>query len=327
MGSFGRTFYTASPVIAMSPQAAHQAGFAMPPVSSQVQPLVRTQPTANMANHPLSHSDSLRSAGRKRSRDEAAPNLTDEPTEQHLSEHQVHPDADWEYGEGMVLIKRKNGYVTDASSQSGTWLEDKLALDQVEAAAAASARPTAQERPLLRSNKSQRLDAALTPSLAANADIRPPEPAPVGQQTNGYVGSAPPSGGMCQPTVDDFTMHLGIGWRKISEEQHIQAAARGWARYIENHYPVSSVNVRLESSGLQAYLVETAEGFFLFDENLKQGRLVSTNAETAFQNLKTTPPVFEGQVTIFAADAPTDTCNDSPGSRHGSRSGMDVDMN
>ena len=38
--------------------------------------------------------------------------------------------------------------------------------------------------------------------------------------------------------VDDYTLALGIGWTKIaSEDPDTQAAARGWVKYIENHYP------------------------------------------------------------------------------------------
>jgi hypothetical protein len=98
-----------------------------------------------------------------------------------------------------------------------------------------------------------------------------------------------------QPVIDDFTVHLGIGWRRISEDVDIQAAARGWARYIENHYPISSVKICLESKGLQSYLVEAAEGYFLFSENLRHGRLVGRDVSAALRNLQTSPPAFEGE--------------------------------
>jgi hypothetical protein len=113
--------------------------------------------------------------------------------------------------------------------------------------------------------------------------------------------SANPSG---YPIVDDFTLQLGIGWRRVGNDENIQAAARGWAKFIENHYPISNVIIRLESKGLQSYLVEASEGYFLFDENLRNGRLVSTTGEGALQNLKSNPPVFEGPETMMAAQHP-----------------------
>ncbi|KAL1899597.1 hypothetical protein Cpir12675_001365 [Ceratocystis pirilliformis] len=106
--------------------------------------------------------------------------------------------------------------------------------------------------------------------------------------------STPTLSSVHQPqTIDELTLHLGIGWRRLSSEEHIRAAARGWARYIEMHYPLSNVTITLESKALQSYLVESNEGFFLFSEDLRQGRLVSRTREGVLANLKTNPPVFD----------------------------------
>ena len=109
---------------------------------------------------------------------------------------------------------------------------------------------------------------------------------------------------MILPQISAVKSSIRYVYTKISEDEHIQAAARGWARYIENHYPVTNAQIRLESNGLQSYLVEAAEGFFLFAENLRQGRLVSTNVEGALKNLQTSPPTFEGAVEMSAAESP-----------------------
>jgi hypothetical protein len=109
------------------------------------------------------------------------------------------------------------------------------------------------------------------------------------------------SNGMEEPTIDAFTIYLGIGWSRISDGEDIQAAARGWTKFIENHYPVSDVHIRLQSKGLASYLVEAREGWFLFGEDLKEGRLVSMSLERTFENLKSTPPVFDGEETLYAA--------------------------
>jgi hypothetical protein len=249
-------------------------------------------------------------AGRKRSRDEAAVNL--DPPEK-LVEPPVVKEAEdeWVYGPGMTLIKRSTSYVADASSQSGTWVEEKATKEEARKTEAAllAQEQLSQYRPSLRSHKSQRLE--LTPSLS-----------PVdGSQNNGSSPTrdlinpmASASDSLAQPVIDDFTLHLGIGWSRISDDEHIQAAARGWARYIENHYPVTNAKIRLESRGLQSYLVEADEGFFLFAENLRHGRLVSNNAERAMQNLKTSPPTFDGPHTMEAAATPTPADAPSPSS-------------
>jgi hypothetical protein len=59
--------------------------------------------------------------------------------------------------------------------------------------------------------------------------------------------------------------------------------------------------VRLESRGLQSYLVETEEGYFLFSENLRQGRLVSRDLERAMKNLQASPVNFDDPLVLQPA--------------------------
>lgn len=252
-------------------------------------------------------------AGRKRSRDEAAPNL-DEPEKTVPTPSVEEPEDEWEYGPGMMLIK-KTGYVVDATSQSGTWVDEKTAEEHAQKTEAAilAQEQLAQERPSLRSNKSQRLDMTNT-TLSAVEETKSSSP---GRDKS---PEAP-----AQPVIDDFTLHLGIGWGRISEDEHIKAAARGWNRFIENHYPITNAQIRLESKGLESYLVEAAEGFFLFAENLRQGRLVSRDAQRALQNLKSSPPVFDGPETMIAAE--TSQQDDTPiGPTATNPTTMDMDM-
>jgi hypothetical protein len=247
-------------------------------------PLPFGQASANPAAFSLPQTP-LSAAGRKRSRDEAADNLQEDYSSPPVQES----EEDWEYGEGMTLIK-PNGFIIDASSQTGTWAEEKAENSQFQA----QTPPAIQDRPTLRSHKSQRLDLTATPVIAEEISL-----------SNGTViASSPPkmvSNGMEEPTIDAFTIYLGIGWSRISDGEDIQAAARGWAKFIENHYPVKDVHIRLQSKGLVSYLVEAKEGWFLFGEDLKEGRLVSTSLERTFENLKTTPPVFDSEEILYAA--------------------------
>ncbi|KAK4187597.1 hypothetical protein QBC35DRAFT_532415 [Podospora australis] len=290
MPSYDRV-YGSSPVLAMSPQAVHQSSLSksflqhhqtmsLKPVSWPAQ-LIRTTSVA----------------GRKRSRDEAAVNL-DSP-EKVVEPPVKEAEDEWIYGPGMILIKKNASYVADASSQSGTWVDEKAAKEDAikTEAALLVQQQMAQSRPSLRSHKSQRL--AVTSAGAGRSPSR--RSSPTRSSTNPMTASSDSIG---QPIVDDFTFHLGIGWSRISEDEHIQAAARGWARYIENHYPVTNAKILLESRGLQSYLVEATEGYFLFAENLRQGRLVSTTSERTLQNLKTSPPVFDGLTTMEASSTP-----------------------
>jgi hypothetical protein len=241
-------------------------------------------------------------AGRKRSRDEAAPNLEDDyfPVQPPLSVPAPPENEDeWEYGEGMTLIKPTGtGYIISAGSQTGTWAEEK-AEEKTQVITPAPS----PERPIIRSAKSQRLDFTSTPMIAEEI------------MSNGTMItplSASPTNGFAEPTVDDFTRHLGIGWCSISAEEHIQAAARGWTKFINNHFPVTDAKIRLQSRGLASYLVEANEGFFLFGEDLKQGRLVSTSLEKTWINLRGPVPIFDGEGTMEAGETPKTNGSSQP---------------
>ena len=233
-------------------------------------------------------------AGRKRSRDEAAPNLEDDyfPVQAPPSVPAPPENEDeWEYGEGMFLKKPSgSGYIIDAGSQTGTWAEEKAENNTRAITPAPSP-----ERPIIRSAKSQRLDLTATPMIAEEVLRNGTMITPL---------SASPTNGFAEPTVDDFTRHLGIGWSSISADEHIQAAARGWTKFINNHFPVTDAKICLRSRGLASYLVEAKEGFFLFGDDLKQGRLVSTSLEKTWINLRGPVPLFDGEGIMEAGETP-----------------------
>ncbi|KAI2615153.1 hypothetical protein GGR54DRAFT_632407 [Hypoxylon sp. NC1633] len=298
MGSFERT---SSPVLTMSPSAAHHGAFGMSTFSHQSSPLSRAK--AFGAPSPWSRPSitAFSTAGRKRSRDEAGVNLDVEEAKLETIEPVKEPEDEWVYGEGMMLIKSPSSYIAVAGSQSGTWVEEKAASDQIRKNEEART-INQQDRPSLRSNKSQRLD--MNAIAIPGSEVQTNRSSPVRDLDPAVSTPSLSADTSSQPIVDNFTLHLGIGWSRISEDEHIQAAARGWARYIENHFPVTDVQIQLESKGLQSYLVQAAEGFFLFAENLRQGQLVSKDLNQTFANLKTSPPVFEGPEVMSAAESP-----------------------
>ncbi|KAI1341657.1 hypothetical protein F5Y15DRAFT_344017 [Xylariaceae sp. FL0016] len=298
MASFERT---SSPVLTMPSSAVHQGAFGIPSFPQQSSPLSQFQSfgaPSSFAQPPMMASSSK---GRKRSRDEAGINLDVEEAKLETIEPVKEPEDEWIYGPGMTLIKSTSSYITQAGSQSGTWVEEKTAEDDIRKNEEARA-INQQVRPSLRSNKSQRLD--LNSVVMPGNELQPTRVSPVRDVDPTLSTPGLSTDISSQPIVDNFTLHLGIGWSRISEDEHIQAAARGWARYIENHFPVSNAQIRLESKGLQSYLVEATEGFFLFAENLRQGQLVSRDVNQTLANLKTSPPVFEGLEVMAAAESP-----------------------
>jgi len=284
MPSFDQTFSFSEPTVVLPPSFSHpfhQRPFNTPRNFSKAPFLAKASPT--LPWNPQSQSQTPITKSRKRSRDEAADNLSDDNSDHIASSPILAPEHEdeWQYGEGMTLTK-PNGFIIDASSQTGTWVEEKEEQAEKE-----SQSQIINSRPELRNTKLQRLDNSATPFVADEI-------------VSTFIASSPPK--PTEPTIDDFTIHLGIGWSRISSDDHIQAAARGWAKFIENNYPVTAPVIQLESRGLNSYLVEAKEGFFLFGEDLKRGRLVAQRFGDAVRNLKVNPPVFEGEEVLLARD-------------------------
>lgn len=240
------------------------------------------------------HAETRTSAGRKRSRDEAAIDLEDSDFSQQDATAAFESQESREYTEGTT----PNGLPIDADSQTRTWAEEMATLSLPVTP------PMIQERPRLRNHKSQRLD------LSAISAIT--------EKLNTSVGHTPSSSPIRQsptrrePTVDDFTMHLGIGWSRISSDEDMQAAARGWAKYIDNHFQITEPKILLQSRGLASYLVEAREGWFLFGEDLTQGRLVATSLDRTFEHLRISPPVFDGDEIMVVLAETTKTSTEAP---------------
>lgn len=288
---------SASPVVVLQPQHPSQP-YSMNPTNHSFPDSSYFTQTSSGSWSQSQPQTPLSAGGRKRSRDDAADNLEDDYVAQVPPPAQESED-DWEYGEGMTLIK-PNGFIINASSQTGTWAEEKA--EHAQQQAFFSQTPPTADRPVLRSYKSQRLDLTATPVIAEEISL-----------ANGTVVASSPPKMSDEPTVDVFTIHLGIGWSRISDAEDAQAAARGWAKFIENHYPVSGVHIRLQSKGLASYLIEANEGWFLFGEDLREGRLVSTSLERTFENLRSVQPVFDGEEMLLATvDTPVTEKSSEP---------------
>ncbi|KPI42791.1 uncharacterized protein AB675_2042 [Cyphellophora attinorum] len=240
---------------------------------------------------------------RKRSRDESAFDLVDGGYF-HAAEIVKPPEPIPEepiYGEGMVLINPSTGAALGAESQTGTWYEEKADHEtlkrEVEAANFRPKLPTS--RKSIRLSQSS-IKTGFESFSAQNNDVL---------SSTITVPASPPktSSSGSHPEIDDATLALGIGWTKISSDENIQTAARGWARYLENHYArhVHGAEILLQSTGLNAYLVGCQEGFYLFAENLLEGRLVSRSWDGCLANLRAPGGiVFEGEHTLSAERTP-----------------------
>ncbi|KIW65444.1 hypothetical protein PV04_07703 [Phialophora macrospora] len=251
---------------------------------------------ASYANHSTTYTpiDSMTpistNPSRKRSRDETAFDAeADGSYFASVSTPAPIPEEEPIYGEGMVLLNPKTGLSVSAESQTGTWYEEKAdetALrEEITAAYSRPKMPT--------SRKSVRL---------SQASIRLPLDTGVAS-----APASPPKTAVDRPEFDEATIALGVGWTKMeSENESLQTAARGWARYIDNHYSraIHGAQFLLRNAGLDAYLVGCQEGFFLFTESLLEGKLVGRTWETCLQNLRSQPMVFEGDEVLRAERTP-----------------------
>ncbi|KAI9768385.1 MAG: hypothetical protein M1835_006884 [Candelina submexicana] len=118
-----------------------------------------------------------------------------------------------------------------------------------------------------------------------------------------------PGSNFQDPRVNDVAQLLGVGWTRLKDDECSKAGARGWAKYIENHYQMTNPIVLLHSDGLSAYLVEAKEGYFLFSEDLKEAKLVSVSWERCIAGLQAYPPLCEGSHPLTAAQTPPPIVN------------------
>ena len=199
------------------------------------------------------------------------------------------PEEEFIYGEGMVLINPRTGIAISAESQTGTWYEEKADEEALKEEIAA-----AYQRPKMpTSRKSLRL---------SQASIRLPIDLAIAA-----APASPPKTAVDRHGVDEATIALGVGWTKMeSESETLQTAARGWAKYIENHYSndIHGAQFLLRNAGLDAYLVGCQEGFFLFAESLLEGKLVARSWDTCLQNLRSQPMAFDGAYILRAQRTP-----------------------
>ena len=215
------------------------------------------------------------------------------------------PEEEPIYGEGMVLLNPRTGVSISAESQTGTWYEEQAAIEKMREEEERRNNPPPlisvlpEFRPKLPSSrKSMRLSQSSINVNPMSNQIS----LPLSTITTTSRPASPPKSS--HPSIDTATIALGIGWTNLTSvtDPAIQAAARGWARYLETTYPshIQSAEILLKSAGLNAYLVRCQAGFYLFGEDLGEGRMVAQDWDTCLANLRSQPIVFAGEEVLRA---------------------------
>ena len=190
------------------------------------------------------------------------------------------------YGEEIARINPLTGTASTAETQTGTWFEDQLEkkLQPNVGETAVQTKDSDGESP---KRKAPRRDASSSAGVAMAAN-----------PTNS------PTATVAQPTIDQYTHLLGIGWTHVGEDASLIAMARGFTRYIDNHYTLTDPEVLLKSKSLEAYLVKSSQGYFLFSENLKEARLVARTWEDTLANLQSSPVQFSSEQPLSSSRTP-----------------------
>ncbi len=194
--------------------------------------------------------------------------------------------------EEITRINALTGSASTAETEFRTWFEDQLAMklqtdDEGKAIAMTGSEGELPRRKVARWDTSSNVD----PTIAAN----PTESA---------------RASVAGPIIDQYTHLLGIGWTYVGGNSNLAAMARGFGRYIDNHYPLRDTEVLAKSKSLDSYLTRTSQGYFLFKEDLSSGQLVANTWEDTLANLQCSPIRFS-QAQIFAASRTPDTSRES----------------
>lgn len=203
------------------------------------------------------------------------------------------------YGEQIPPVNPLTGTATTAETQTGTWFEDQLekklqsdVQDKTLQMKDSEGEPP--KRKVQRRDTSSNADAAMT-----------------------AYPTESPKATVADPTIDQYTHLLGVGWTHVGEDPGLVAMARGFSRYIGKHYPLTDSEILLKSKSLDAFLVRSSQGYFLFTEDLTQGSLVARTWEDTLANLQSSPVRFSWAQPLFASRIPgkgheTDNPTESP---------------
>ncbi|KAK5133606.1 hypothetical protein LTR08_007554 [Meristemomyces frigidus] len=217
-------------------------------------------------------------AGRKRSRGDITV-LDDE--EEQIVDSSVTTPAEFEeklrgkpvYGLlGSVVYPDDVGYQVAVESQTRSWVEAQANRTPFEL--------SHPKRPSVSCRKSQRRtnEASGTDDLAQL--VLPPQ---MREAT-------------AEPLIDEATRVLGISWTRMDATEALRINHAAYSKWIANHYlSLTEVAVWFVNSAIPGYLVQARNvyigqiGYYIFNDDLTEARLVTTEPEQLLPRLKMLP--------------------------------------
>lgn len=112
-----------------------------------------------------------------------------------------------------------------------------------------------------------------------------------------------------------------IGWVPLGNDPDFLAATRGHCRFIDKCYPLTNPEIALKNKGKEEYLVKSGEGYYVFKESLKEGRLVAQDHGETLARLQENDVRYDGKEPIY----PSSISLAAPSDGHQETGDMDVD--
>lgn len=115
-----------------------------------------------------------------------------------------------------------------------------------------------------------------------------------GTRSNSNSASLEDTASSNSDKIDEYKIKLGVGWEAPDTAQdHVAAALRGHQNYLQKSYRLSHVKIVAQCQSHHCCLVESDQGWYFFNDDLQNGRMLSKDKETALCNLAKQPIVFD----------------------------------
>ncbi|KAL8702965.1 MAG: hypothetical protein Q9201_003869 [Fulgogasparrea decipioides] len=171
--------------------------------------------------------------------------------------------------QGADVLDRPHGAVSSTGDPTGTGVEDQFGAplqgspNSLSSISSEGAKERRRERRNLRRHE-------IKPSFST---------------TDGIDSMEELRQSLLEPSQDPMSLELGVGWKSMSEDPDHQAAARGWAKFIERRFVIDTVTV-LAKHNSESVLARASDGFYIFTPDLEQGAFVAKDWPGVVKDLR-----------------------------------------
>ena len=114
-----------------------------------------------------------------------------------------------------------------------------------------------------------------------------------GTLSSGTLSSSTLSSGTFSSDSSGGSNFLGVSWRQFDTDPDVLACLRGWSNFIKNNYSLTGIRIMMKTTTTDSILVESNEGWYLFQEDLLGAKLVSRDYHEMANRIRADPIQFE----------------------------------